>query len=630
MAKEVIEIDVKTNISGAKSLSDLKSEFKELQKELSGLDQGSEQYIATLKRLGQVKDDIGDLRSEIEGFAGADKKFAAIGNVVGGLTNGFQAAQGAAALFGQDNEALNETMVKLQATMALTQGIQGLAGMGDSLKVVGSLLKSTTIGTQLATVAQRIYNAALAAMGGPIGLIIAGLTALIGVIALFINSMEDEDAAQKQVIANRERELEVMQSQDEALKRQAEFRKQLAAAQGKSAEDLLNIEKRLGDERKKRIEQEIALITKNITDRSKLLANADSDEFKKIQESNDKDVKLRKSLYDERIKIDNDYILNKTKLETDNAKKEEERRKAAAEKAKQEADKKRQKDLEDAEKWRQEQAKFIQYELDAFANKFGEEEQIIAEQQLATKIALGIATPDEVEAYQKEINARKLKAEKEYNDAVDAELKRLKEIADKRKADEDAKIKAEYELRLKGFQQLELQKVEWAKQGLTLISELNTLFAGKSEAEQRRAFEIDKGVKLASATMSGIEGTINAYKTAQASPITAVFPAYPAIQAGIAATFAAINVAKIAQTKFASTEKAEAPQSNNLGTFSQGGGVQAPGLTAQNNVTQLNPDGSVAGQGNREMQPVKAYVVESESRAVTDRVNKLSNQSKIG
>ncbi len=630
MAKEVIEIDVKTNISGAKSLSDLKSEFKELQKELSGLDQGSEQYIATLKRLGQVKDDIGDLRSEIEGFAGADKKFAAIGNVVGGLTNGFQAAQGAAALFGQDNEALNETMVKLQATMALTQGIQGLAGMGDSLKVVGSLLKSTTIGTQLATVAQRIYNAALAAMGGPIGLIIAGLTALIGVIALFINSMEDEDAAQKQVIANRERELEVMQSQDEALKRQAEFRKQLAAAQGKSAEDLLNIEKRLGDERKKRIEQEIALITKNITDRSKLLANADSDEFKKIQESNEKDVKLRKSLYDERIKIDNDYILNKTKLETDNAKKEEERRKEAERKAEENRKLKAQKDLEDAEKWRQEQAKFIQYELDAFANKFGEEEQIIAEQQLATKIALGIATPDEVEAYQKEINARKLKAEKEYNDAVDAELKRLKEIADKRKADEDAKIKAEYELRLKGFQQLELQKVEWAKQGLTLISELNTLFAGKSEAEQRRAFEIDKGVKLASATMSGIEGTINAYKTAQASPITAVFPAYPAIQAGIAATFAAINVAKIAQTKFASTEKAEAPQSNNLGTFSQGGGVQAPGLTSQNNVTQLNPDGSVAGQGNREMQPVKAYVVESESRAVTDRVNKLSNQSKIG
>ena len=201
---------------------------------------------------------------------------------------------------------------------------------------------------------------------------------------------------------------------------------------------------------------------------------------------------------------------------------------------------------------------------------------------------------------------------------------------------EQLKANQEEEARLlklaEGYKQLELQKVEWAKQGLNLISELNTTFAGKSEAAQRRAFEIDKGVKLASATISGIEGTINAYKTAQASPITAVFPAYPAIQAGLAAAFAAVNVAKIAKTKFGGTEKAEAPQGGgNLGTFSQGtGGTQAPGLTAQNTVTQLNPDGTVAGQGQRQAAPMKAYVVESESRAVTERVNKLSNQSKIG
>jgi hypothetical protein len=629
MAKEVIEIDVKTNISGAKSLSDLRNEFKEIQKELSSLTPGTEKYIDTLKRLGSVKDEIGDLKDQIQGFAGADKKISAVTNVVGGLASGFQAAQGAAAIFGSESENLEKTLLRIQAVMAFTQGIQGIASLGDSLSVLGNVLKSTEIGAKAMAVAQRILNAVMSA--NPIGLLIAGITALIGVIALFVNAMEDEDEAQKQVIANREREIEVMQSQDEALKRQAEFRKQLAVAQGKSAEDLLNIEKRLGDERKKRIEEEIVLINKNINDRNKLLANADSDELKKIQENNDKDAKLRKSLYEERIKIDNDFILNKTKLDTDNAKAEEERRKAAAEKARQEAEKKRQKDLENAEKWRQEQAKFIQYELDAFANKFGEEEQIIAEQQLSTKIALGIATPDEVEAYQKEINARKLKAEKEYNDAVDAELKRLKEIEDKRRADEDAKIKAEYDKRVLGHKQLQLQLFEWTKQGLEMTSQLNELFAGKSEAEQRKAFEIDKGVKLASATMSGIEGTMNAYKTAQGSPITGVFPAYPFVQAGIAAAFAAVNVAKIAKTKFGGTEKAEVPQGGaNLGTFSQGGGTQAPGLTSQNNVTQLNPDGSVAGQGNREMQPVKAYVVESESRAVTDRVNKLSNQSKIG
>jgi hypothetical protein len=126
---------------------------------------------------------------------------------------------------------------------------------------------------------------------------------------------------------------------------------------------------------------------------------------------------------------------------------------------------------------------------------------------------------------------------------------------------------------------------------------------------------------------------MNAYSTAQKSPITAVFPAYPAIQAGLAAAFAAVNIAKIAKTKFGGTEKATAPSGGgSLGTFSQGGGGGQPpqGLTSQNTVTQLNPDGTVAGQGNREAAPMKAYVVESESRAVTERVNKLSNNSKIG
>jgi hypothetical protein len=626
MAKTTIEIDVKTGDS-AKSLSDLRGEFKDIQKELSGLTPGTEKYIDALKRLGAVKDEIGDLKDEINAFAGADKKIAAVSNVIGGIANGFQAAQGAAALFGADNEALNETMVKLQATMALTQGIQGLAGMGDGLKAVGNLLKSTTLGTQAAAAAQRIYNAVMAA--NPIGLIVAGLTALVGVIALVVNAMKDEDEAQKNVIAGREREIEVMRDQNAALQREADFRKNLAAAQGKSAEEQLAIDKELGDAKKKRINDEIAALSKNIRERTALIRNADEDERKEIQDKNQKDVDARKALYNELYKIDSDYTINRTKLNTENSKKEDERQKAADAKAKENAKKKIDDDIANAEKWRQEQAKFIQYEIDALNNKFDETEQIIAEQQLATKIALNTATPQEIEAW----NAYNLQKQQEYNNAVDAELKRLKAIEDKRRADEDAKIAAEYALRLEGFKQLELQKVEWAKQGLTLISELNTLFSGQSEAQQKRAFEIDKAVKLSSATISGIEGTMNAYSTAQKSPITAVFPAYPAIQAGLAAAFAAVNIAKIAKTKFGGTEKATAPSGGgSLGTFSQGGGGGQPpqGLTSQNTVTQLNPDGTVAGQGNREAAPMKAYVVESESRAVTERVNKLSNNSKIG
>ncbi len=88
MAKTTIEIDVNTGDS-SKSLSDLRNEFKDIQKELSGLTPGTEKYVDALKRLGAVKDEIGDLKDQIQGFAGADKKISAVTNVVGGLEQNF-------------------------------------------------------------------------------------------------------------------------------------------------------------------------------------------------------------------------------------------------------------------------------------------------------------------------------------------------------------------------------------------------------------------------------------------------------------------------------------------------------------------------------------------------------------
>ena len=643
MAKEVIEIDVKTNIEGAKSLSDLKSEFKELQKELSGLEQGSEQYIQTLRRLGEVKDDIGDLRDEIEGFAGTDKKVAAFGNVIGGVASGFAAAQGAAALFGAESESVEKALLKVQSAMALAEGIEGVIAMGDSFKVMKSVALDALKG----------IKTGIAATG--IGLLVVALGTVVAYWDDIKEAISGVSEEQKQLLEDEQKSVQAAQNKLDSISKQENILK----LQGKTEREILVLKQKATDEEIKALEAQ--LLTQEEMKKSQVeTAKRNHDILQGIIRfiSAPIDILLKgvdmvgkafgqnfelaekfsgglaNLIFDpEETAAEADATINETK------KKLEELKNARAgyqlqinQIDKTAAEKKRQKDLEDAEKWRKEQQGFIDYELEAFAGKFGEAEQILAEQELATKIALGYATPQETEAYYKEINDRKLKAEKEYNDAVDAELKRLKEIADKRRADEDAKIKAEYDSRLEGFKQLELQKVEWAKQGLTLISDLNTLFAGQSEAEQRRAFEIDKGVKIASATISGIEGTINAYSTAQKSPITAVLPAYPAIQAGIAAAFAAVNIAKIASTQFKSTGGASSGGgASNLGTFSQGGGgVQAPGLTSQNNVTQLNPDGSVAGQGNREMQPVKAYVVESESRAVTERVNKLSNQSKIG
>lgn len=57
---------------------------------------------------------------------------------------------------------------------------------------------------------------------------------------------------------------------------------------------------------------------------------------------------------------------------------------------------------------------------------------------------------------------------------------------------------------------------------------------------------VGKAAALAQATLSGINAVQNAFSTAQKSPITAVFPAYPYIQAGLAGAFTALQIKKIA------------------------------------------------------------------------------------
>ena len=172
-----------------------------------------------------------------------------------------------------------------------------------------------------------------------------------------------------------------------------------------------------------------------------------------------------------------------------------------------------------------------------------------------------------------------------------------------------------------------MAEMQMASDGLGALIALNDSFTANSEKNAKRSFNINKALQLAQATINGVQSVM----TVLADP-TLVGPARY-VAASIAGVTALANINKIAQTKFEPKGEGggSAGGGANLGSFTQSGGGGAPeGLTAQNTVTQLNPDGTVAGQGMTQQGAMKAYVVESESRAVTDRINKLSNNSKIG
>jgi hypothetical protein len=165
--KIVYSVEVKSDKAG-KSLSDLKKEFKDGQKELANLTQGTKEYVKQLEKLGGIKDDIGDLNQTIKAF-NPEGKIQAIGKVAGGLASGFAAAQGAAALFGTENKDLEKTLVKVQAAMAFSQGIQGLASLGDGFKVLGAIIKSNPLFMIVAAVAA--IGTALFALKDKIGFV---------------------------------------------------------------------------------------------------------------------------------------------------------------------------------------------------------------------------------------------------------------------------------------------------------------------------------------------------------------------------------------------------------------------------------------------------------------------------
>ena len=119
---------------------------------------------------------------------------------------------------------------------------------------------------------------------------------------------------------------------------------------------------------------------------------------------------------------------------------------------------------------------------------------------------------------------------------------------------------------------------------------------------------IGKAAALANATISGIEGVQNAYTTAQKSPITALFPGYPFVQAGIAAAFSAAQIASIVST----------PKPN----VSGGGGASASAPNVPSAPASAPPAFNVVGESpenqlaqtieGRQQEPIKAFVVSNE------------------
>lgn len=187
MAKNVqLTIDIKGDDSvgkAAEKTKSLKTQLRELKAELASGNLTGKAFDEAAQKAGKLQDAIGDVNQQVKSLANNNAEIAINGfmSLANGIIGGFTAAQGAMALFGDENKDLQKQMVKLQGAVALLNGVQAV---NNALKKEeGLLTASNTIKTNVLTFAQARYTAAVGSTTGAMKVMrIVGMTLGIGLI----------------------------------------------------------------------------------------------------------------------------------------------------------------------------------------------------------------------------------------------------------------------------------------------------------------------------------------------------------------------------------------------------------------------------------------------------------------
>ena len=600
--KKVIEIDVDVlNANGG--LDALQNEFKETEKQgeslrtelrrlkqqLAELPEGSAEYNKIAQRAGEVSDKISDISARVKNLGSDTKNIDAVVQGTQALSGAFSVATSASALLGSENKDLQETMLKVETAIGLTVGIQSIANalQKESALAIGINSAATKVQTGLqiayATVvgtttgALKALRVALVSTG--LGALVVGLGFLIAKMTESTEATEDQDEALKALTETQKRYSESLKNEISGIERLTQTRVLKAKIAGKSEKELREIEKNGEAERATAYNSELKRIDKELENR-KLSAK----EFKLLQEE-------RNKIADESLKLAYDRDNAQLEFEVGIADKRREANKKANDDAKARA-----KELADEKK------RIAKEEAEAEIKRIEKirEDRIKAEYDViddleATKQRNLEATMTETELENARYQAKYDLAVSFAQDTEAVEVEHLNKINDinlkQQQIDYERKEKEAQDDIIRE-QAVANMKLDLAKNTLNLISEI----AGKGS-------KVGKAVAIAQATISGYEGVQNAFTSAQKSPITALFPAYPFVQAGLAGAFSLLQIKKIASTNVGSGGGG-APSIGG-GGGAGGGGAQAPSF----NVVGNSGVNQIAQTLNREQAPIQAVVV---------------------
>lgn len=162
----------KENNAATTSVKELRQELKAQKDIMLSAEEGTKEYNDALQKAAGIQHTLKEQMEEVNASAMDFGQIA--GNVVkatGGIVAGFQAAKATMNLFGIENEAVLQSLEKMQNLMAITQAIPALDDGVKAFKRLGLAIKGATAG--MSGLKKALISTGLGALVVALGLIIA-------------------------------------------------------------------------------------------------------------------------------------------------------------------------------------------------------------------------------------------------------------------------------------------------------------------------------------------------------------------------------------------------------------------------------------------------------------------------
>jgi hypothetical protein len=650
---------IQSSDAASKKLQDLDNvvakspkNFRDLNKQIQAyqtiaLQAGRESAVGrqALQRAAQLKDQMVDLQNETKRLADDNFRLQGAIGIGTGVIAGFTAFNGVMGMAGVKSEELRETMVKLQAAQAALSGITQLQVAFQ--KESAAMLVIMEARTKALAVAQNFLGKTTTAAGKAMRIALASTG--IGLLLVAVGALVANFDKLKRMITGVSKEQEILNSTMDAAKKASQGAIEtvtkmkntfdLAKDGVISKEEALKeyndtIGKTIGEA--KTLEEAEEKFTKSADAYVKAaMLRAQAQEIIKIaaeeasQALIDQEEDAR-TWADQTVGFINDVVASAVDYSTagltDLRGVSKDINEGIAEDRKEARDNER---IENQKRYAElindltRQAEEIE-KANNFEVKDEKDKQAAIKEARDKALAEFLARMEEYKRLRK-IDEDFAQREKEWaaeeKAEREAEKQRAKETIDEIEAYLDAELAKEEAIRdaaiesdnlKKELAQKELEReiaLKDAKLGLASetfkgLGELVAAFAGESEEQQRRAFNIQKAISIAQAVIDTYKGANAIFASAAANPGTVLFPAQPFIAAGAAIASGLANVATIARQEFN-------PSGGGASTGGGGGGASNPPAALSTPAT-FNVVGNTGTNQLAEtlgQQPLQAYVV---------------------